>query len=120
MDTAKLIQELRETFKGEIVFDEKTLALYSHDTSLFEIKPQIVVFPSNIADIKALVFFVKKNKNKYPKLSITARSGGTDMTGGAINDSIILDFTKYFNHILEIGDDYAITEAGVFYRDFEK
>lgn len=120
MDTAKLIQELKEILKGEIVSDEKTLALYSHDTSLFEIKPQIVVFPLNVGDIKTLVSFVKKNKNKYPKLSITARSGGTDMTGGAINDSIILDFSKHLNNMGEVNPEGTIVEPGVFYRDFEK
>ena len=53
-------------------------------------------------------------------MSLTARSAGTDMSGGPLNDSIILDFMKYFNHILEVGEDYAVTEPGVFYRDFEK
>lgn len=34
--------------------------------------------------------------------NITGRSGGTDMSGGSINDSIILSFTKYFNKIISI------------------
>ena len=42
------------------------------------------------------------------------------MTGGALNDSIILDFTAHLNRVLGVGDNYAITEPGVFYRDFEK
>ena len=42
------------------------------------------------------------------------------MTGGVLNDSIILDFTAHFDRVLEVEDNYAITEPGVFYRDFEK
>lgn len=42
------------------------------------------------------------------------------MSGGAINDSIIIEMTQYFNKISEVGKDFAITEPGVFYRDFEK
>ncbi|OGD30673.1 hypothetical protein A3A18_01765, partial [Candidatus Azambacteria bacterium RIFCSPLOWO2_01_FULL_44_84] len=52
-------------------------------------------------------------------LSLTARSAGTDMSGGPLNESIIVEFNKYFNHIREVGEGYAVTEPGVFYRDFE-
>jgi len=100
---------------------------YSHDASIFEIKPSVVVHPQNTEDLKNLVKWVVGNKNSNSELSLTARSGGTDMTGGALNDSIILDFTAHFNKILEVGHNlsageagYAVTEPGVFYRDFEK
>ncbi len=111
-----LPDQIRQFFKGEILNDNLTLTKYSRDASLFEIKPQLVLFPRNSLDIKKLVEFVSKN----PSLSITARSAGTDMSGGAINDSLILDMTHYFNHIKEIGHDFAIVQPGVFYRDFEK
>ena len=51
---------------------------------------------------------------------MTARSAGTDMTGGPLNTSIIVEFIKYFNHIRKIGEDYAVVEPGVYYRDFEQ
>ncbi|MEI7632612.1 MAG: FAD-binding oxidoreductase, partial [bacterium] len=63
---------------------------------------------------------VAKNKKSNPSLSLTARSGGTCMSAGAINDSIILDFAKYFKNIGEVTSDSANTQPGVYYRDFEK
>lgn len=44
------------------------------------------------------------------------------MSGGAIGQSIILSFTKYFNQIISINKSSkeAIVEPGVYYRDFEK
>ena len=42
------------------------------------------------------------------------------MSGGSINDSIIVDFAKYFNHTPTINSNIATTEPGVYYRDFEK
>jgi len=42
------------------------------------------------------------------------------MTGGSLSESIVVDFAENFNHIIAIGDGYAITEPGVYYRDFEK
>lgn len=113
-----LKQELQQIIKGEVLNDPETLTTYSRDASLFEIIPKLVVFPKNVEDIKALVKFV--NDHIDLKLSISPRSGGTDMTGGPLTTSIVLEFSKYFNHIIEVGDGYAITEPGVYYRDFEK
>lgn len=117
---ADLLIKLKQSLTGEILTDEQTLNLYSHDTSLFEIKPQAVVLPRNTRDVMTLVEFVSEHKKEFPGLSLTARSGGTDMTGGAINDSIILDFSRHFNRIGEINSEGTVVEPGVFYRDFEK
>lgn len=115
-----LLQELKKNIKGDVLTDEQTLSDYSHDASLFEVKPQVVVYPKDSNDVKALVKFVNINKKNNPSLSLTARSAGTDMSGGSINDSIIVCFEKYFNHTPKIHDNIATTEPGVFYRDFEK
>lgn len=107
-------------FKGEIDSGDETLKKYSHDASLFTMKPEVVMFPKDSADIQTLVKWVNENKAKNPKLSITARSAGTDMSGGAIGSSIILDFTRYMNKILEVKKDHAVVEPGCYYRDFDK
>lgn len=114
-----LSEELKKIIKGEVVDDEAALTEYSHDASLFEVKPQVVVFPKDEEDIVALVNFVNKHKKEHPKLSLTGRSAGTDMSGGAINESIIVAFGKHFNHVPKIEGNIATTEPGVFYRDFE-
>lgn len=114
----KLLQELKKIC--EVSTDEKTLAEASHDASLFEVKPQVVVYPKNKEDVEELIKFVNKNKKDHPTLSLTARSGGTDMSGGSINDSIIINFQKYFNATPVVKGNVATSEPGVFYRDFEK
>jgi len=116
----KLLVELKELIKGDVLTDDSTLSEYSHDASLFEIKPQVVVFPKDEKDVENLVSFVSKNKNSHPHLSLTGRSGGTDMSGGSINDSITVAFSKYFNKTPEIKERIATTQPGVYYRDFEK
>ena len=115
-----LISDLKTIIKGDVLADEKTLQEYSHDASLFEVKPQVVVNPKDVDDLKTLVKFVVENKKNNPTLSLTGRSAGTDMSGGAVNDSILVGFQKYFNHIISIKKNIATTEPGVFYRDFEK
>ena len=118
--TGSIFESLKPLFAGDIDTSEKTLETYSHDASLFEIKPRVVLYPKSAADVKALVSWVNKNRPADPTLSITARCAGTDMSGGAIGSSIILDFTRYMNKIKEVKPDYAIVEPGCFYRDFDK
>lgn len=110
------LQNLKQKFKGDIDVSPETLEKYSHDASLFEVKPKVVVFPKDSQDIQELVKWANTEKN----ISLTVRSAGTCMSGGAINDSIIIDVTRYMNKIIEITDDYAIMQPGVFYRDLEK
>ncbi len=116
----KLLSDLTKGITGDVCSDSATLEEYSHDASLFELKPQAVVFPKTNDDVVNLVKLVNLNKKKYPDLSLTARSAGTDMGGGSINDSIIVSFIKYFNNPPVIKDGVATTQPGVYYRDFEK
>lgn len=115
-----LADDLKKLIEGDVANDNETLLNFSHDTSLFEVKPSVVVFPKNESDVGKLVKFVAENKKNHPELSLTARSAGTDMGGGSINESIIVEFGKYLNHKTKISGKVATAESGVFYRDFEK
>jgi FAD/FMN-containing dehydrogenase len=125
--------------KGEVDVSEATKDAYSHDASVFEIRPQVVVFPRDAEDISNLVKWVNDHKKEDPELSITMRAAGTCMSGGSINDSIIVDTTKFMNQIVSIRKSLpftilphfygakevvctgeAIVQPGVMYRDFEK
>ena len=130
--------EIQKFFKGDVEDSDEVLTKYSHDASLLEVRPQVVVFPKNADDVKNLVKWVSDNKADHPELSITARSAGTCMSGGAIGESIIIDFMRYMNKIEKIEkvnpfaiipkypgakevtiSGTAIVEPGVYYRDFE-
>ncbi len=116
----ELVESLKKIIEGDVDVTEKTLAEHSRDASLFEIKPKVVVYPKHSKDVQSLVNWVNENKQKDPTLSVTPRSAGTDMTGGPLGQSIILDFTRYMNKIIEVKDDYAIVEPGCYYRDFDR
>ena len=105
---------------GDIEDLETTKDFFSHDASMFELVPELVVSPKDSQDVKNIVNYVKDNKSAQPNLSLTVRSGGTCMSGGSVNDSIILNFTKHFNQIFETSQTSAHAQPGVYYRDFEK
>jgi FAD/FMN-containing dehydrogenase len=112
-------KELAKIFKGELEADEHTREFYSHDASLFELKPEIVGYPKDIDDLKAVVKFVAEHKKDNPNLSITARGRGTDMSGGAIGDSIILDVSKHMTRLVHVSSKQATVQPGMMYKDFE-
>src|SRR5258708_24182101 len=107
----------KSEFKGDVDDSLATRDLFSHDASMFELRPELVVAPKDSKDVQTLVKLVAKQKITNPHLSVTARSAGTDMAGGAINDSIIVDFKKYFTKIEHVSAREAPTQPGVFSWD---
>jgi len=114
-------KDLKKLVRGEVEDSAALLEKFSRDASLFRILPELVVSPTDADDVASVVRFVARKK-QVPKthLSITARAAGTDMSGGPLNDSIILDTTRHLNHFLELGKDFAVVEPGMFFRDFDK
>ncbi len=120
-----LKKEIKSLVEGEVFDDEETLKLYSKDASLFEVRPQLVIWPESPEDIKKVVKFVSKkkleDKSKHGSLSVTVRAAGSCMSGGSLNESIILDVSKHLNKFsIDPNGKSAEVEPGMFYRDFEK
>lgn len=126
-----MIEEIKKIIKGDVFNDEETLNKYSRDASIFVVRPEMVIYPKDNEDVKQIVKFVSLNKPGNTNLSITARSAGTCMSGGSINESIILDFTKYMSGISDFKEE-SVEHCGIkmsgsvkilpgtYYRDVEK
>src|SRR3990167_2906409 len=116
-----LADELRKVVRGEVDDDSAVLDKNSRDASLFRVVPKAVVRPVDAEDICELVKFVNEKK-RTPKtdISLTARAAGTDMSGGPLNDSIVVDMTAHLNKLKELGAEEAIVEPGMYFRDFDK
>ena len=115
-----LKEEIQKFFKGDVEDSAEILEKYSRDASLFKVRPRIVVFPKDVDDVKNLAAYAARAKGAGEDISLTARSAGTDMSGGALTESVIVDFTKYINRLKELGSNFAAVEPGMFYRDFEE
>lgn len=115
------IEQLQKSgFEGEIDDSSELLDQYSHDASMLEIRPELVVAPKHAKDVERLVKTVASLKADSNNLSLTARSSGTDMSGGAINDSVIVDFKKHFTSIHDINKNFARLQPGVMFKDFDE
>src|SRR3989338_533685 len=110
------LTELSSLLDGDINDSPNTLEIFSRDARIFSVRPEVVVYPKNVQGIKKLVVYANNNQG----MTLNARAGGTDMTGGPLSSSVIVDFTRYFDHIKEVNTKRAVVEPGVYYRDFDK
>ena len=92
-----LVRALRGQIAGEVRFDASSRRLYSTDASIYQIDPLGVVIPRSIADITATVQTAGEMR-----VPITARGGGTSLSGQSIGPGIVLDCSKYLNNILDL------------------
>ncbi len=135
MSTEDLKETLAGVMRGEVSNEAVARRIASRDTSLFERVPELVVYPEDDSDVASLVREVQELRGRGQEISLTGRSGGTDMSGGPLTTSVVVSFTKHMNHVGEVtlaarhpsnlgvsppSDGYAVTEPGVYYRDFEK
>jgi FAD/FMN-containing dehydrogenase len=115
---------IQRHMRGEVEDSMTERTKYSRDTSLFTKMPELVVYPKDADDVSELVKAAHVARGQGFNVSITARSAGTDMSGGPLTDSIVAVFTKYMNKVIAVGKEgdhgYAVTEPGAYYRDFEK
>jgi len=119
--TSNLKATLAKLIKGDVDDSPETREKYSRDASLFVVKPQVVVYPKDAQDVEKLVqFVVAEAKQGHHAINLTPRAGGTDMSGGPLGNSIVIDVTRYLNKLISLHDDYAVVEPGMYFRDFDK
>src|SRR5271166_6319944 len=92
-----LARHLRKHIAGEVRFDEPSRKLYSTDASIYQIEPLGVVIPKSVEDMVAAIQIAAEMR-----ISITARGGGTSLSGQSIGPGVVMDCSKYLANILDI------------------
>ncbi len=107
--TRSLVERLRSSIEGEVRFDPGSRATYSTDSSNYRQLPIGVVVPKTIDDVLAAVAACRAHG-----VPITSRGGGTSLAGQCTNVAVIIDFSKYLNHVVSIDPDArtAVIEPG--------
>lgn len=109
IDVKGLEQELRKNVGGEVRFDAGSKALYAADASNYRQVPIGVVIPKSREDVVQTV--AASRKFGAPVLS---RGGGTSLAGQCCNVAVVIDWTKYLHHVLELNptQKYARVQPG--------
>ena len=98
---SKVAEYLQEHILGEVVTNSAILDAMSHDASMLQARPEIVVYPRLTNDIRKVARFAWQLAEKGHTMPITIRGGGTDTTGGAIGNGVILSTKAHMNALLE-------------------
>ncbi len=81
----------------EVSFDNLTRQLYATDASIYQIEPAGVSFPRSAPQASAIIRAVAD-----AGVSITPRGAGTSLSGGAIGDGLIVDFSRHNRQITDL------------------
>jgi FAD/FMN-containing dehydrogenase/Fe-S oxidoreductase len=100
--------DLRGIVRGDLLFDELNRALYSTDASIFQIEPLGVIAPRDEEDLQGVVRYAAGQS-----VPLIARGAGTGLAGESLGDGLILDLSRHFRQILEVGPDWVRVQPGV-------
>jgi FAD/FMN-containing dehydrogenase/Fe-S oxidoreductase len=112
-----VVDELNRRFgAGKVLSDLPTKEAYAIDAGIYKIPPQAVVILETKTDLETILSYAQKTG-----ISLTARSGGTNLTGSAIGAGIILEFSR-LNRVLEINpkEKWARVQPGITNTELNK
>lgn len=92
-----LVSDLRSLVDGEVRFDSYSRQLYATDASAYEVTPIGVVFPTDTDDVSAVMEYCAGRE-----IPVLPRGGGTSLAGQAVNEAVVLDFTRYVDDVIAI------------------
>ena len=78
----------------EVAFDNLSRQLYATDASIYQIEPTGVAFPRSARQASAVI-----QAGIDAGVSIIPRGAGTSLSGGAIGDGLIVEFSRYNRQI---------------------
>jgi FAD/FMN-containing dehydrogenase/Fe-S oxidoreductase len=99
---SNLEETLRDTIKGEVLFDRASRGRYSTDASIYQIEPVGIVIPRDETDL-ALALDVARDA----KAAILPRGAGTSQCGQTVGEALVVDFSKYMRNIVGFDKDRA-------------
>src|SRR5258708_38393547 len=119
---SKLAHYLQEHITGEVVTSADARRYFSTDKSIFSVPPSLVVYPRTEQDVRKTARFTWQLAERDRVLPITARGGGSDLSGAAIGSGVILAFPAHMNRILELDSKSGVVtvEPGTNYGTLQQ
>lgn len=99
---------LDDRIEGEVRFDQYSRQLYATDASAYETTPIGVVFPSSTEDVASVMAYCADTE-----IPVLPRGGGTSLAGQAVNEAVVLGFTRYMANVLSVSPETGTARAQV-------
>ena len=92
-----LARRLERELEGEVLFDAFSRGRYSTDASIYQVEPIGVVVPRSDQDIVRAIQIAAAEG-----IPVLPRGGGTSQCGQTVNEALVVDTSKYLNHVLAV------------------
>src|SRR5215472_5965995 len=105
-----LERRLKAHLLGEVQFDAFTRGRYATDASHYQIMPLGVVAPRSVKEAEYALALAREEG-----VSVLARGAGTSQAGQAVNSSLVVDCSKYLDHLiaLDVPGRRCVVEPGI-------
>jgi FAD/FMN-containing dehydrogenase/Fe-S oxidoreductase len=91
----------------EIAFDDLTRKLYATDASLYQLEPAAIAFPRSAQQASSIVMAAAD-----AGVPVTPRGAGSGLSGGAIGDGLIVEFSRYNRQITDLNLEARTVRTG--------
>jgi len=92
-----LERRLKAHLLGEVQFDAFTRGRYATDASHYQILPLGVVAPLSVKEAEYALALAREEG-----VSVLPRGAGTSQAGQAVNSSLVIDCSKYLDHLIQL------------------
>lgn len=115
---SKIGHYLQEHLLGEVTDNLEVRRYFSTDSSILQMRPTAIVYPRNEDDIRKTIRFSWQLAERGRLLPITARGSGSNTSGAAIGNGIMLIFPAHMNRILAFDPkkQAVMVEPGITYE----
>jgi FAD/FMN-containing dehydrogenase/Fe-S oxidoreductase len=105
-----LERRLKAHLLGEVQFDAFTRGRYATDASHYQIMPLGVVAPRSVKEAEYTLALAREEG-----VSVLPRGAGTSQAGQAVNSSLVIDCSKYLDHLiqLDVPGRRCVVEPGI-------
>src|SRR5438067_3478678 len=112
-----LERKLKADITGGVMFDRFSRGRYATDASHYQMMPLGVVAPRTMAEAERTLALAREEG-----VSVLPRGGGTSQAGQTVNESLVIDCSKYLTQIyqLDVGERRCTVEPGIVLDDLNR
>ncbi len=92
-----LERRLKAELASEVRFDRFTRGRYATDASHYQMMPVGVVLPRTMAEAERAIALAREEG-----VTVLPRGGGTSQSGQTVNESLVVDCSKYLDRLVEV------------------
>lgn len=118
----KVAHYLQEHLDGEVMTSSDARRYFATDGSILELAPDVIVYPRSESDVRKTARFTWQLAERGRVIPLTARGSGTDQSGAALGEGIIMAFPAHMNRVLEYDgkNGVLVAEPGANYGKIQQ